>query len=163
MGNFVLGDTQGVCTVYGDADTILSAFGRNTYAQVSVMLQSPASLTELNAALKANPTLRVQAKYEAQVIEEGMQRVNGILNFVSYFVGGIMALAATIGAANSLYAIVDGRRAGARDIAGDRVRWGAHRGRDDAGVGGTRAAGCVDRCAGGVGPVQRLFGESAGQ
>jgi putative ABC transport system permease protein len=110
VGNFVLGNTQGICTVYGDADTILSAFGRNTYAQVSVMLQSPASLAELNAALKANPTLRVQAKYEAQVIEEGMQRVNGILNFVSYFVGGIMALAATIGAANSLYAIVDGRR-----------------------------------------------------
>ena len=39
-----------------------------------------------------------------------MQQFNGILNFVSYFVGGIMALAATIGAANSLYAIVDGRR-----------------------------------------------------
>lgn len=110
VGNFVLGDTQGVCTVYGDADTILSAFGRNTYQQVTVMLQSPDSLAALNAALAANPTLRAQGKYEAQVIEEGMQRVNGILNFVSYFVGGIMALAATIGAANSLYAIVDGRR-----------------------------------------------------
>jgi putative ABC transport system permease protein len=110
VGNFVLGRTQGVCTVYADADTILSAYGRNTYGQMGVMLQSPASLAELNAALKANPTLRVQGKYEAQVIEEGMQRVNGILNFVSYFVGGIMALAATIGAANSLYAIVDGRR-----------------------------------------------------
>jgi len=36
--------------------------------------------------------------------------VNGILNFVSYFVATIMALAATIGAANSLYAVVDSRR-----------------------------------------------------
>jgi putative ABC transport system permease protein len=43
-----------------------------------------------------------------------MQQLNGILSFVSYFVGSIMALAATIGAANSLYAIVDGRR---RDLA----------------------------------------------
>jgi putative ABC transport system permease protein len=110
VGNFDLGRTQGACTVFADADTILSAFGRNTYSQVNVMLQSEASLAELNNALKTNPTLRVQAKYEAEVIEEGMKRFNGILNFVSYFVGGIMALAATIGAANSLYAIVDGRR-----------------------------------------------------
>jgi putative ABC transport system permease protein len=39
-----------------------------------------------------------------------MQQVNGILNFVSYFVGTILAVAATIGAANSLYAVVDSRR-----------------------------------------------------
>jgi putative ABC transport system permease protein len=39
-----------------------------------------------------------------------MKQFNGILNFVSYFVGAIMAVAATLGAANSLYAIVDGRR-----------------------------------------------------
>jgi putative ABC transport system permease protein len=39
-----------------------------------------------------------------------MGQLGGILNFVSYFVGGIMALAATVGAANSMYAIVDGRR-----------------------------------------------------
>jgi putative ABC transport system permease protein len=110
VGNFDLGRTEGVCSVFADADTIMSAFGRNTYSQVNVMLQSVASFADLNDALEANPTLRVQAKYEAEVIETGTQRFNGILNFVSYFVGGIMALAATIGAANSLYAIVDGRR-----------------------------------------------------
>lgn len=110
VGNFELGRTQGVCTVFGDADTILSAFGRDTYNQMAVMLQSEASWAQLTQALKENPTLRVEAKHEAQVTEEGMQQLNGILNFVSYFVGGIMALAATIGAANSLYAIVDGRR-----------------------------------------------------
>ena len=42
--------------------------------------------------------------------EENRQQVNGMLNFVSYFVGSIVALAATIGAANSLYAVVDSRR-----------------------------------------------------
>src|SRR5262249_25382043 len=110
VGNFDVGQTEGVCTVFGDAHTILSAFGRDTYNQIGVMLQSPAALGELNAAIKANPTLRVEAKCEAQVVEEGMKQFNGILNFVSYFVGSIMALAATIGAANSLYAIVDGRR-----------------------------------------------------
>src|SRR5262249_6208305 len=47
---------------------------------------------------------------ETELTEEGMKQFTGILNFVSYFVGTIMAIAATLGAANSLYAIVDGRR-----------------------------------------------------
>ena len=36
--------------------------------------------------------------------------MDGILNFVSYFIGTILAVAATMGAANSLYAVVDARR-----------------------------------------------------
>jgi putative ABC transport system permease protein len=110
VGNFDLGRVEGVCTVYADGDTILSSFGRTAYSEVNVMLQSPASLRDLTTALNANPSLGVRARYEAQVVEDETRQVNGILNFVSYFVGSIMALAATIGAANSLYAIVDSRR-----------------------------------------------------
>jgi putative ABC transport system permease protein len=110
VGSFDLGRTEGVCNVFADADTILSAFGRDTYNQVNVMLQSVTTFADLTNAIKANPTLRVEARHESQVAEDGMRQFNGILNFVGYFVGGIMAVAATIGAANSLYAIVDGRR-----------------------------------------------------
>ncbi len=35
-------------------------------------------------------------KHEAQVAEEDNRQLSGILNFVSYFVGTIMALAATV-------------------------------------------------------------------
>jgi putative ABC transport system permease protein len=108
VGNFDLAST--VCIVFADGDTILSAFGRNTYNQANVMLESPAAFAELSRALKANPTLHLKAQHEAEIFAQDMQQLNGILNFVSYFVGSIMALAATIGAANSLYAIVDGRR-----------------------------------------------------
>jgi putative ABC transport system permease protein len=108
VGNFDLAST--VCLVYGDGDTILSAFGRNTYSQSNVLLESPAAFADLANALKANPSLHLKAQHEAEIFEQDMQPVNGILNFISYFVGSIMALAATIGAANSLYAIVDGRR-----------------------------------------------------
>jgi putative ABC transport system permease protein len=110
VGSFDLGRTEGVCNVFGDADTILSAYGRSTYSEISVMLQTAAAFADFSDALKADPSLRVEAKHESQVIEESMQQLNGILNFVSYFVGTIMATAATIGAANSLYAIVDSRR-----------------------------------------------------
>ncbi len=108
VGNFDLAST--VCLVFGDGDTILSAFGRNTYNQANVLLQSPAAFDDLSKALKANPSLHLKVQHEAEIFEQNMQQVNGILNFISYFVGAIMALAATIGVANSLYAIVDGRR-----------------------------------------------------
>jgi putative ABC transport system permease protein len=108
VGNFDLAST--VCLVFADGDTILSAFGRNTYNQANVMLQSPASFATLVGALKADPSLHLKAQHEAEIFEQNMAQLTGILNFVSYFVGTIMALAATIGAANSLYAIVDGRR-----------------------------------------------------
>lgn len=110
VGGFDLGSSEGKCVVFADAETILSAFRMNTYNQVTVLLQSPRAFTQLTEALKANPTLRIEARREAEVIEESMKRLNGILNFVSYFIGAIMAMAATFGAANSLYAIVDSRR-----------------------------------------------------
>ncbi len=110
VGNFDLGETEGSCAVYGDADTIMSAFGRTTFSQVAVMLRTEESFAELARAIQANPALHLTVKHQAQVAEEDNRQLSGILNFVSYFVGTIMALAATVGAANSLYAIVDGRR-----------------------------------------------------
>jgi putative ABC transport system permease protein len=110
VGNFDLGHMDGNCVAYADADTVLSAFGRDSYNQVVVMLQSPATFQQLAAAIKANPLLHVEAKHEAELAEANNRQVNGILNFVSYFVGTILAVAATIGAANSLYALVDSRR-----------------------------------------------------
>ncbi len=110
VGNFDLGRAGGTCVAYADADTLLSVFGRDTYNEINVMLQSPAAFAELAAAVQANPQLHVEAKREAELVAAGMQQLNGILNFISYFVGIILAVAATIGAANSLYAVVDGRR-----------------------------------------------------
>jgi len=110
VGNFDLGHSEGTCLVYADADTLLSAIGRDSYNQVVVMLESAAAFGTLTDAIKANPLLHVEAKHEAEVVEANMRQVNGILNFVSYFIGAILATAATIGAANSLYAMVDSRR-----------------------------------------------------
>jgi putative ABC transport system permease protein len=110
VGNFDLGRSEGTCVVFADAETILSAFRVSTYNQVTVLLQSPESLTRFTAALNANPALRLEALREAEVEEQNMKHFNGILDFVTYFIGAIMAVAATFGAANSLYAIVDGRR-----------------------------------------------------
>ena len=110
VGNFDLGHSNGSCSVFADADTILSAFGGRSYNEVNVMLQSPAAFDDFVNAIKGNPLLHVKVEHEAQLAEDDVQQVNGILNFVSYFVGAILAVAATIGSANSMYAMVDSRR-----------------------------------------------------
>jgi putative ABC transport system permease protein len=110
VGNFDIGHAGGICIVFADAEVVLSAFGRDNYNQINVRLESPERLTELTNSIKANPTLHVVVKSEAELTEDSTKQLNAILYFVSYFVGSIMAVAATLGAANSLYAVVDGRR-----------------------------------------------------
>jgi putative ABC transport system permease protein len=109
VGHFDLGQTQ-QCVVYADVDNIMSTFKRDTYGLVSVRLQSPAQYAAFRDAVSANPVLHLEARRESEVVEEDFKELNAILNFVSYFVGTIMAIGATLGAVNSLYAIVDSRR-----------------------------------------------------
>jgi putative ABC transport system permease protein len=73
------------------------------------MLQSSAGYAPFVAALQTNPTLRLQGRHESDVAAENYSQLIGLLNFAGYFIGGIMAIGATLGALNSMYAIVDGR------------------------------------------------------
>jgi len=113
VGNFDQGHGQ-QCVVYADVDGIMSTFGRNSYTSASAQLQSPDDYDSIRDAVKANPTLHLDVQHERDVVEEGFKQLNALLNFVSYFVGAIMAIGATLGTVNSLYAIVDSRR---RDLA----------------------------------------------
>ena len=145
VGNFDLGRTMGSCFVYADADTVLSAFRRGSYNDVNVTLRSPAAFDELVSAIKANPLLHVKVEHEAELAEAAVHRVNGILNFVSYFVGAILAVAATIGAANSLYALVDSAAARARHAARRRIQERAGHGFDAIRGHSSGDSRCVDR------------------
>ena len=109
VGHFEEGQAQ-QCIVYADVDSMMSTFHQNSYASVMVRLQSAADFDALRDAIKANPSLHLEAKHESDVVEDDFKQLNAILDFVSYFVGTIMAIAATLGAVNSLYAIVDSRR-----------------------------------------------------
>jgi putative ABC transport system permease protein len=109
VGRFDEGQSQ-QCKVYADVETLMSAFNRNTYNVLGVMLQSPADFAVFRNALQANPTLRVEAQPERDEVAAGFKELKGILDFAGYFVGAIMAMGATLGAVNCLYSIVDSRR-----------------------------------------------------
>jgi putative ABC transport system permease protein len=110
VGHFSPGKVDGSCSLYADADSMMSAFGRNSFNQMTLMLPSPSSFQAFQAAIGANPVLQVEAKREREVVAQATRQFTKVLNFASLFVGTIMALGATFGAANSLHTIVEGRR-----------------------------------------------------
>lgn len=109
VGQFDQGQAQ-QCVVYGDVDSIMNTFSRNTFSLVAAMLQSPRDYAVFRDAVSTNPTLHLDVQHEAEALEDAFKPLNSILNFVSLFVGTIMAIAATLGVISSLYAIVDSRR-----------------------------------------------------
>jgi putative ABC transport system permease protein len=98
------------CVVLTDAETLLSLYRRNAYNRINVRLTAPSDFQTFNRALEANPALKLEAKPAREQVQADMKQFNGLLNFVSYFIGSIMAIGATFGAVNSLYSIVDARR-----------------------------------------------------
>jgi putative ABC transport system permease protein len=110
VGHFDQGHSQAQCLVYADADSVLSAFSREAFNSVFAMLQTPAEYSTFANAVRSNPTLKVDAHREREIREKDFKEFNRILNFTAYFIGIITALGATLGAVNSLYAIVDSRR-----------------------------------------------------
>jgi putative ABC transport system permease protein len=114
VGVFAGNDSIGDSSLRADADTVMSAFGRNTFQSVQVQLESPAAFNELKDALTSNPAISVEVRTTAQSMNANFGQLNSLLDFVAYFVGTVMASGAIFGALNSLYASVDARR---REIA----------------------------------------------
>jgi len=101
-------------SMIADADTVLAAFDRNAFQSVQVQLESPASYDKFKDALTSNPQLNVTVKRESEYIKDQLKQLTTVLNFIGYFVGGVMAVGAVFGAINTMYSAVDAR---AREIA----------------------------------------------
>jgi putative ABC transport system permease protein len=114
VGIFAGSDSIGDSVLRADADTVMSAFGRNIFQEVNVRLESPGALQRFTDALASNPLTAVDVKTVAQSREERFRGLNRLITFIAWFVGGVMAAGAICGALNSLYASVEARK---REIA----------------------------------------------
>jgi putative ABC transport system permease protein len=114
VGVFAGNDSIGDSVLRGDADTVMSAFARNTYQSAQVQLESASALQTFKDALTTNPAVALEVRTVEQNMQDNFGQLNALLDFVAYFVGTVMASGAIFGALNSLYASVDARR---REIA----------------------------------------------
>jgi putative ABC transport system permease protein len=97
-------------SLIADAPTMMSVFSLGQFNDAVLMLKSAAAFDELQAAVKGNPAVDVELRPEIDFMREQSKQVSGVLDFVAYFVGAVMAAGATLGAINSMYAIVDSRK-----------------------------------------------------
>ncbi len=100
--------------IVGDTDTVLAAFDRNAYQSVAARLDSMQSFQRFKDWVTTNPQLKLDVKKQSQYIQDQLQQLTVILDFVGYFVGVVMAVGAVFGALNTMYSAVDAR---AREIA----------------------------------------------
>jgi putative ABC transport system permease protein len=97
-----------------DADTLMSVLQRTAYSALYIVMDSPGSFPALKRALESDATLQVDVKTESDNNAQATKTIQTVLDYVSYFIGGIMGIGAVCGALASLYAAVDSRR---REIA----------------------------------------------
>ena len=112
----VFADTGGVfdSVLFADGETLVSAFRRKAFQQVTVMLDSAADFNRFKASLLANTLTPVDVYTETDIREAPVRGTRYLLDFVSYFVGTLMAIGSICTALSSQYAAVDARR---REIA----------------------------------------------
>jgi putative ABC transport system permease protein len=97
-------------SVIGDADTVLATFPQATFNAVNVILESPGAFTTFKNAVVSDPTLKADVKTQVEAAEDIIKSRRKLLDFISFFLGGLMGLGATCGALASLYASVDARK-----------------------------------------------------
>ena len=114
VGVFAGSDSIGDSVLRADADTVMSAFSRNTYQSATAQLESVSAFQTFKDSLTSNPAVAVEVRTVAETMKSNFGQLNSLLDFVAYFVGTVMATGAIFGALNSLYASVDARR---REIA----------------------------------------------
>lgn len=92
-----------------DADTLLAALPQATYSSVTAILEAPASFGVLSQAVSSDPTLKAKVLTDSEANESVIKGLRNVLDFVSYFIGGLMGIGAVCGALSSLYAAVAAR------------------------------------------------------
>lgn len=107
----VFEDAKGVFAqnLFADGETVLSALGRDAFQQMTVLLDSPAAFAPFEHAVLSDPTLKVDVYTEAANRERTFRELKRLLDFVSYFIGALMAIGAVCAALSSLYGAVDAR------------------------------------------------------
>jgi putative ABC transport system permease protein len=91
------------------AETLQSAFAKNTFQSVTVLLDSADSFALFKAALTGNPALSVDVMREADYYLQQSRAFSRLLSIVAYLIGGIMAVGAVFGALNAMYSAISTR------------------------------------------------------
>jgi putative ABC transport system permease protein len=94
-----------------DADTLLSAFQRgDSFNSVTVGLERADTFDTFKNAITTDPSLSVEVKREPDYFADASRPIGGLLKFIAYVIGGIMAVGAAFAALNTMYSAISARK-----------------------------------------------------
>lgn len=97
-----------------DGNIVMEVSQRPMFQNVTVVLPDAGSIGAFRKAIAANPGIAMDVFTESEFLQRESQSLNGLLHFMAYVMGGIMALGAVFVAINAMYSSIDDRR---REIA----------------------------------------------
>ena len=109
VGVFENGGDTHESELVADVETVQAAYRRDGFQSATLLIETPDSFNTLKDALTTNPTLSVDVLREPEYYAQQSKQLGKLLFFVSYVVGGIMAVGALFGALNTMYAAVSAR------------------------------------------------------
>lgn len=95
--------------LWADAEAVQGTYRRTVYQSVRLKLTDPGALATLRAALADEPRLRVDVQTTRDYYASQSARLKRLINFLATTVAAIMAVGATFGALNTMYAAVAAR------------------------------------------------------
>lgn len=99
--------------IWTDATTLANAYKRTTYQSVVVRLAGAQAIRQLQAALEADPRLDLDVETTRDYFLKQSESLTRLISVLGAVIGGIMAIGASFGALNTMYAAVAKR---SRDI-----------------------------------------------
>ncbi len=104
------GDTR-ESEMLADAETLLTAYRRQSFNTVALTLDNVVSFDRVKAAVASNPLLAVTVLREDVYVQQSTAIVYSLLRAIAFGIGGIMAFGAAFGALNTMYSSVSTRSA----------------------------------------------------
>lgn len=113
VGAFASGDAHD-SELWGDAETVATAYRRNGFQSVTLRLDSAQGLERMRTALGDDPRLKVDVETTREYYNKQSEQLTRVIRVLGTGVAIIMAIGAVFGAINTMYAAIAAR---AREIA----------------------------------------------
>lgn len=109
VGIFDAGSTGFSSEIWGDADQLMPAFGRNAYSIVLAGLRDPGLFDAYKEAIEADPRLQAEVWRETRYYEKQSDMMRKFLTVLGVALTIIFSLGAMIGATITMYSAVANR------------------------------------------------------
>ena len=106
VGIFDSGKTGFDSEIWGDSEQMMAAFRRNAYSTIVFRLNDLTATDNLQAAIKNDPRLQIEAKPEIQFYAEQSEALATFIRILGLSLSVIFSIGATVGAMITMFAAV---------------------------------------------------------